>query len=228
MIQNQLENKPKQWDKRGVVVQAHPEIRQYKVMVFGSRWLSLRNRRFLRKYQPVRVPDNAPLGLPKRLNPTFPHSTAASKETPTMQDPAPPPPEISLECDPDCCIRPIQSQQSPAQTQATTLVQKEVPTLPQVPVAVANAPDPVTVTPVHLPEPAPVHTTPDIPCPAPCSVQPPALAATPRRSTRAGRGTISKYEDYLLGILVYSVTSSFRTVLYVPQSSDRRKLTEKT
>ena len=50
MIQNQLGNKPKQWDNRGVVVQAHPEIRQYKVMVFGSWRLLLRNRRFLRKY----------------------------------------------------------------------------------------------------------------------------------------------------------------------------------
>ena len=50
-----------------MVVQAHPEIRQYKVMGFGSRRLSLRNRRFLRKYQPVHVSHNTPLGLPKRL-----------------------------------------------------------------------------------------------------------------------------------------------------------------
>ena len=69
MIQYKLGNKPKQWDKRGVMVQAHPEIRQYKMVVFGSRRLSLRNRRFLRKYEPVHVPGNAPLGLPKRLNP---------------------------------------------------------------------------------------------------------------------------------------------------------------
>ena len=36
MIQNQLGNKPKRWDKRGVVVQADPDIRQYKVMTFGQ------------------------------------------------------------------------------------------------------------------------------------------------------------------------------------------------
>ena len=50
MLQNQLGNKPKWWDKRGVVVQADPKTRQYKVMAFGSRRLTLRNKRFLRKY----------------------------------------------------------------------------------------------------------------------------------------------------------------------------------
>ena len=29
MLQNQLGNKPKRWDKRGVVVQADPKTRQY-------------------------------------------------------------------------------------------------------------------------------------------------------------------------------------------------------
>ena len=41
MLQNQLGNKPKSWDKRGVVVQADPKTRQYKVMAFGSRRLTL-------------------------------------------------------------------------------------------------------------------------------------------------------------------------------------------
>ena len=72
MVQNQLGNKPKQWGKRGVVVQAHPEIRQYKVMIFGSRRLSLRNRRFLRKYEPVHLPDHAVVGLPSKLKPIVP------------------------------------------------------------------------------------------------------------------------------------------------------------
>merc|ERR1712086_1103847 len=56
MLQNQLGNKPKRWDKRGVVVQADPKTRQYKVMAFGSRRLTLRNRKFLRKYTPVYTP----------------------------------------------------------------------------------------------------------------------------------------------------------------------------
>ena len=133
MIQNQLGNKPKQWDKRGVVVQAHPEIRQYKVMVFGSRRLSLQNRRFLRRYEPVHVPDNAPLGLPKRLKPSFPRSEVFSETAPTIRSSATPSPEVSLGCDPGCCTRPTQSQQSQVQVQTTEPVQKQVqPTLPQV------------------------------------------------------------------------------------------------
>ena len=63
MIQNQLGNKPKRWDKRGVVVQADPDIRQNKVMTFGSRRLTMRNRKFLRKYNPVSVPQGTPTGL---------------------------------------------------------------------------------------------------------------------------------------------------------------------
>ena len=30
MIQNQLGNKPKRWDKRGVIIQSNPEKMQYK------------------------------------------------------------------------------------------------------------------------------------------------------------------------------------------------------
>jgi transposase InsO family protein len=63
MLQNQLGNKPKRWDKRGVVVQADPKTRQYKVMAFGSRRLTLRNRRFLRKYTPINTPPGTPTGL---------------------------------------------------------------------------------------------------------------------------------------------------------------------
>jgi hypothetical protein len=43
MLQNQLGNNPKRWDKRGVVVQADPKTSQYKVMAFGSKRLTLRN-----------------------------------------------------------------------------------------------------------------------------------------------------------------------------------------
>jgi hypothetical protein len=63
MLQNQLGNKPKHWDKRGVVVQADPKTRQYKVMAFGSRRLTLRNRKFLRKYTPISTPPGTPTGL---------------------------------------------------------------------------------------------------------------------------------------------------------------------
>ena len=46
-----------------MVVQANPKTRQYKVMAFGSRRLTLRNRRFLRKYTPINTPPGTPTGL---------------------------------------------------------------------------------------------------------------------------------------------------------------------
>ena len=63
MLQNQLGNKPKRWDKRGVVFQADPKTGQYKVMSFGSRKLTLKNRKFLRKYTPINTPPGTPTGL---------------------------------------------------------------------------------------------------------------------------------------------------------------------
>ena len=62
-IGDQLGNKPKRWDKRGVVVQADPKTRQYKVMAFRSRRLTLMNRRFLRKYTLINTPQGTPTGL---------------------------------------------------------------------------------------------------------------------------------------------------------------------
>ena len=46
IVQNQLGNNPRRWDKRGVIVQALPN-RQYYVRVDGSRRLTSRNRKSL-------------------------------------------------------------------------------------------------------------------------------------------------------------------------------------
>ena len=51
MIQNQIGRYPNKWDKSGVVVETK-ENDQYVVKVAGSGRLTLRNRRFLRKYGP--------------------------------------------------------------------------------------------------------------------------------------------------------------------------------
>ena len=63
MVQNQLGNRPNRWDRRGVVVQADIKTRQYKIMLFGSRRLTLRHRRFLRKYTPAYTAQGTPTGL---------------------------------------------------------------------------------------------------------------------------------------------------------------------
>ncbi len=51
-IQNQNGNRPKKWSSTGIVAEELPH-RQYRVVVDGSRRITLRNRRFLRKIMPV-------------------------------------------------------------------------------------------------------------------------------------------------------------------------------
>ena len=52
LVQNQNGNNPRLWDKRGVIVEVLP-FRQYRVMIDGSRRITLRNRKFLRAFTPV-------------------------------------------------------------------------------------------------------------------------------------------------------------------------------
>ena len=64
-IQNQCGNKPLKWDSTGLIAEAMPH-RQYRVVVDGSRRVTLRNRRFLRKIDPVcRQPRDILAGLPR-------------------------------------------------------------------------------------------------------------------------------------------------------------------
>ena len=51
VLQNQRGNKPLRWDRSGVVVECKP-YDQYVVRVHGSNRLTLRNRKFLRSYDP--------------------------------------------------------------------------------------------------------------------------------------------------------------------------------
>ena len=52
LVQNQLGNHPKRWNKRGTVIEVLPH-RQYRIRMDGSRRISLRNRQFLRKFTPI-------------------------------------------------------------------------------------------------------------------------------------------------------------------------------
>ena len=51
-IQNQIGHHPKKWDKTGTVIEVR-QFNQYVVRVDGSGRVTLRNRKFLRKYAPV-------------------------------------------------------------------------------------------------------------------------------------------------------------------------------
>ena len=170
-----------------------PETRQYKVMTFGSRRITLRNRRFLRKYTPVQIPENTPSGFTKNLTakehaPVEQPPVPAKRQqqppvdvpdgqdrtlpipTPTMQQESI---QVPLQCEPDCCTRPVP-------------VLENAEPVPKPPTATASwvpqLPD------VYTPTPVPVPTTP-----------PPGPPL--RRSDRAGRGQTSRYDDFVQQIL---------------------------
>ena len=66
-VQNQAGNKPKRWDRTGLIVEVLPHL-QYRVRMDGSGDISLRNRRFLRKITPIQsiiVSPDPPLASPR-------------------------------------------------------------------------------------------------------------------------------------------------------------------
>ena len=79
-IQNQSGPHPTKWDKTGIVVEVR-QFDQYVVRVDGSGRVTLRNRKFLRKYVPI-IPRAAITQLPGVINPTL--------LTPLQHPPSPP------------------------------------------------------------------------------------------------------------------------------------------
>ena len=71
-IQNQTGNHPNKWDKTGVVIEVR-QFHQYVVKVDGSGRISIRNRKFLRKYNPVHhwEPKRSILDDLKYLKPNY-------------------------------------------------------------------------------------------------------------------------------------------------------------
>jgi len=93
-IQNQEGNHPKKWDRSGTVVECRTND-QYIVKVDGTGRLTLRNRRFLRRFEPhslsVYIPAVAPTAT------SLPHPSHRSQEAdtvmstpPTSEMPTPP------------------------------------------------------------------------------------------------------------------------------------------
>ena len=72
-VQNQNGNRPRKWYATGVVVECLPN-RQYRVLIDGSRRATLRNRKFLRKIDPVcRKPTHLPeIDQARPVTPTVP------------------------------------------------------------------------------------------------------------------------------------------------------------
>ena len=94
-LQNQVGPYPRKWDKTGVVIEVR-HYDQYVIRVDGSRRVTLRNRKFLRKYIPVIAPRakltlDGDIGLPRSM-PSSPEQSngppGTPMPTPTCQPPS--------------------------------------------------------------------------------------------------------------------------------------------
>ena len=103
-IQNQTGNNPRKWERTGIVIEVRQHD-QYVVKVDGSGRVTLRNRRFLRKFHlyepschsPVSTPSTLLKGEPamptKQLQTSASHSRTSSNKPPTPQESSPHPPQ---------------------------------------------------------------------------------------------------------------------------------------
>ena len=80
-IQNQAGNNPTRWDRSGVIVEIR-DFDQYIVKVNGSGRLTIRNRRFLRKFEPHQLYQNH--DLPSSNHRFFPDVPRNSPLPPTV------------------------------------------------------------------------------------------------------------------------------------------------
>ena len=100
-IQNQTGQHPNKWDRTGTVVEVKQHD-QYQVKVDASGRVTLRNRRFLRKFTPITSPEpprpiDVDLGMriaptpppPRTITPMLPSPPNVSPATPTGPTPAP-------------------------------------------------------------------------------------------------------------------------------------------
>ena len=85
-MQNQYGNHPKKWSNTGLVADVLPN-RQYQVIVDGSRRVTLRNRKFLKKITPIARRNDLDPGLPITSETTTLPSTRAVSDTsmPSLQ-----------------------------------------------------------------------------------------------------------------------------------------------
>ena len=83
-IQNQYGNHPKKWTNTGVVAEALPN-RQYHVVVDGSRRITLRNRKFLRKIEPIARKNNYDPGISQpQMEASMPDALSKSTQEKAM------------------------------------------------------------------------------------------------------------------------------------------------
>jgi len=193
IIQNQLGNNPKRWDRRGVIVQVLPN-RQYYVRVDGSRRLTLRNRKFLRKITPV-----ISRWFEANTPPNLMNYASNGKQYFPVEEPIQEDKEGSKQHNPTTVTSPARP--APIPTRSLTLPWGNDPTSPP-----PNQLSPETPCTPHNKsydeDKTPYPTiSPQISFTPGYVAQPfgPAADIEPRRSMRHNRGHSSKYEGYVTG-----------------------------
>ena len=110
-IQNGNGSHPRRWDRTGRIMQKLP-FRQYRVKVDGSNRVTLRNRKFLRKIDPVCAHSTSPKILSPTLDTTAPQPVAEHLASPQTAAPAP----VTLATDPSPQSEPEPATTNPAAT----------------------------------------------------------------------------------------------------------------
>ena len=221
MIQNQTGNYPRRWDKTGVVIKAKG-FDQYQVMTHGSRKITLRNRKFLRKIDhpsqrfTYPSPDVIP-SSPARPEHPQPLSQSGPPDLPRPITPTPVPltPEPSSPNHEESFFTP---QQSPS-------IRVNKQRFDELMDAARGSPAPALPPPVTSPaSPSTVAS----PAPPPQSESQTQAPAPPelRISSRANKGKTSRYDDY-----IRSMNASYRNKLVLsikshPQNSKGRDITD--
>lgn len=105
-VQNQYGNRPGKWSNTGVIFEVHPN-RQYSIMLDGSRRITLRNRKFIRKISPEArkhpgIKYSAHVNVPGRMQVTPNNvvtSTPKKGATPELNNsfPVTPMPDCTIE-----------------------------------------------------------------------------------------------------------------------------------
>lgn len=126
MVQNQLGNHPRRWDKRGVIVETLP-YQQYKVRMDGSRRITLRNRKFLKAFIPLS--DQVLLHHPAKEMP-LPSTEPTSTDIPLPPSPVPSAPTLSPPT-PTALTPRMLTPTRPANTPTLNLPESTVPETPR-------------------------------------------------------------------------------------------------
>ena len=191
IIQNQTGNYPLRWDKTGTVIKIKG-YDQYQVMTHGSRRLTLRNRKFLRK---IEHPN-------QRFLP-FSNDIDSSPPTSKIQ-----PPTSTPQLPPLIYQEPHKAQRSPAEDESFFTPKQSPQAVRDNQNRFNDMMNEAQPTPVSTPTSSspPVDTEASSPSPASSSPSllpppPPALASPKiRKSSRVNKGMTTKYDDYVRSV----------------------------